>query len=149
MKSFLLQVLALIVVVAAHFALSCIGFYNSFGKYESLSLSVYFFSYVTALKHLIGLSLGLLAYFSAYSIRKYLETKELSAVLAGIIVALILLFSGYLSFGIHESTGMFDFFVGKIGTVYVKIQFLFLFATTSISVITGSIIVWRKSKKFY
>ena len=148
MKHFLIQVGVLLIILAGHFGLTCLGFYNSFGKYDSLSIGTYFYSYLNALEHFNGLALGLIGYFITYVVLKFRKTNTIKAVRVGVITMVILLLGSYLAFGIHFSTPMYDFWKNKMGSFYFKVQLLFFFVFTFFSVLIGSIIIWKNSKKF-
>ncbi len=148
MKNFLIQFLVFLLIFAAHFGLTSIGFYNSFGKFETLTISKYYKSYLESLKNYSGMSLGLIGFFITYAILRYKIYRSFKLIRSGIITMLVLLTGLYLSFGIHCSTSMYDYWTNKMGSFYFKVQLLFLFVFTLISIAAGMIIIWRKSKKY-
>ncbi len=147
MKGLLLQLGAFAFVLAIHFTYIAYGFYNSFGKYESLSLNTYIYSYKNAQQLFVGLSLGLLAFFAVYSIRKYLETRDSRSVRTGTVLFFVLLIASYLLLGINNSTGMFDYFVNNLGYFYLAGQYLFLFPAVALSFIISIIVVFFTSRR--
>lgn len=147
MKNILIYAGTFAVFTALHFAYTAFGFFKSYGKYESLSFNDYLLSYQQGFLHFKGLAFGLLGFFGIYVLRTYLNSRDFHTVRAGTIAFLLLFTAGYLSGGINHSTGMFDYFMDKVGYFYVYAQHAFLFMSTFISVLTGTIIIFFTRRK--
>ncbi len=139
---------AFITVLLIHFGITCLGFYYSYGRFDSLTIGTYFYSYVNALKLYEGLALALISFFIAFAFLYFKKTNTIKSIRSGVIIATTLFLSLYLAFGIHFSTPMFNVWNHIIGYFYIQLQLLVFFALTSISVVIGSIIIWIKSRKF-
>ncbi len=147
MKGLLLQLGAFVFILAIHFIFISYGYYNSFGKYESLPFTTYIYSYKYALQHFVGSSLGLMAFFAVYAVRKYLESRDYRSVRVGTILFIVLLISDYFLLGINNSTGMYDYFVNNLGYFYVSGQYTFLILAVALSFIVSTIVVFFTSRR--
>lgn len=136
----LIPLAVFILVLSLHWALTCAGFYQSYGKFGDLTFWDYMRSYMEVMKHFSGLAMGLLGFFISYLALTYGKYRDIKAVRPGLMVAFIILTGLYLVFGIHGSTPMFSYWVAKLGYFYVKAQYAVFFLATVLAVIPGLIV---------
>jgi len=148
MKNVILHLMIFATVWAGQFFMTCLKYYNAYGKNASMTLHDYWYSYRISMTYHQGIALGLLVTFSIWIIRKYLAKKNIKAVRTGSIVFLVIFIALFLSLGVYESSPMFEILIRKTASFFAKMQHTTFLLTTILSTIPAYFIIRKTSKKY-
>jgi len=144
MKKLAIQTVVFLIVLIVHFVQSNCAIARTVEQYGVEA--DYFETYFDRFEVYLGLFWGLAAAFVTYVLLKYRERKTHEGIVGGLLVTLIVFFAGYFLLGLNGS-GMYFFYINKLGWFYSNIVKPLTLIWTVIAVIPGYIMIYRKTRK--